>query len=1046
MKGSLLRGLVDAAAVAANLTKVAIEATSAASAASATCSAHRHAARQKPPPRPWPTQRHRQQTQEPTSAGHSYVATSAASPSLQSASMPSPVVSHNTPEGHRPAATQEPPAISASSTPTSPPQQPTFVISTPSSEPPPASAPSPLHTTSLETAAEPAHGSLERTLTPAPAPENPQSPTVSDPSPPPSPPASSPSPPPLASDDKYDPETAPRAAPLRSAKVPSSRLGRLLHYGSLGAGLAWGAAGQYLSGGSSSSSSAQQGGGSSPFMGEANLRRLVDKLSTMRGAALKLGQFMSIQDSNMLPPELEEVLLRVQNSANYMPEWQMEKVMREDLGPDWRTHFETFNPVPFAAASIGQVHSATLASTHPAATSSGLVPGSKVAVKIQFPGIKQSIASDLSYLTTLLTASALLPKGLFLQKTIATMRGELEDECDYVREAEMGRRFARLLEAHRAESRIQGVMEFAVPTVVDELCTGRVLTTEMMRGRPLTQASRYSQERRNQIATSILRLCLQELFQFRLMQTDPNWSNFLLNERTNTLELLDFGATREYSPTFIDQWFALLSAAVRGDREACLEWSHRIGYLTGEESQPMLDAHLSSMLLLAEPFAASSPSPYPFTNQTITARVRSHIPVMLRERRTPPPKETYSLNRKLSGAFLLCARLGAEVRCKEVWEEVAGAFRPSSSSSSSFSAAGSSGSGVRATRAMHTLAHSFPTSHGLATRGMSQGGTTLLAHPRVRARLDALDRGVGHARRHVSSSTSSASSPQPAVDEAPSQGTGPSRRLDLRSQWSRIPPTQSRQGALARLELPADALGVDASPTAKSLSSPAASASSTPPGPVLGPRPEAEKRMKIALGEAEGVSPSAEEGSGDGKTVESTAGGNTASVAPVVQPVLIRGILIPRKPPPPGPEDCCMSGCVHCAYDIYADSIQDYIAELGVAREKLLALPLSEEEWGVAVEMGIKRVSPTSSSSADAAAAEAVDAAVKNVEDPTLRAFLEIERKLNKKQKMQRREERRAAKREAEARDAAAAAAAAAAAGAGAGAGGATAGNGRAAV
>jgi len=89
----------------------------------------------------------------------------------------------------------------------------------------------------------------------------------------------------------------------------------------------------------------------------------------------------------------------------------------------------------------------------------------------------------------------------------------------------------------------------------------------------------------------------------------------------------------------------------------------------------MVNAHLESMIALGEPFRSTSPSPYNFTNQAITERVRAQIPVMLRERLTPPPSETYSLNRKLSGAFLLCAKLNAHVKCREMMMQVTREYR-----------------------------------------------------------------------------------------------------------------------------------------------------------------------------------------------------------------------------------------------------------------------------------------------------------------------------------------------------------------------------------
>ncbi len=380
-----------------------------------------------------------------------------------------------------------------------------------------------------------------------------------------------------------DIEPLPARAALTASKVPSSRLGRLFHYGSLGAGLAFGAAGSFLSPSSSS-------GNAPRWMSESNIRLLVSKLSTMRGAALKLGQFLSIQDSHVLPPEIEAVLTRVQNSAHYMPDWQLEKVMSRELGgKGWKEKwFEEFDSKPFAAASIGQVHAAKLRSDLSpeelgvaSESEAEALRGKQVAVKVQFPGVKDSISSDLSYLRWLLTASALLPKGLFLENTLRVMEKELEDECDYAREAEMNRRFRAVI-----ESDDDSKDRFAVPRTVDSLCTPNVLTTEMMRGLPLTQAiPRLSQAQKDEIATDILELSLRELFRWRLMQTDPNWSNFLWNARTRKIELIDFGATREYSQAFMDCWLRLLRAAIEGDREACRKWSLEVGYLTGEESQ-----------------------------------------------------------------------------------------------------------------------------------------------------------------------------------------------------------------------------------------------------------------------------------------------------------------------------------------------------------------------------------------------------------------------------------------------------------------------------
>ncbi|KAI5854626.1 ABC1 family-domain-containing protein [Tricharina praecox] len=436
---------------------------------------------------------------------------------------------------------------------------------------------------------------------------------------------------------------------MTASRVPSSRVGRLFHYGGLAAGMAWGAA-------SESVRRAAGGAGdtaTSVMFSESNVERMVKKLSRMRGAALKLGQMMSFQDK-LLPAPIQEILTRVQDSADYMPASQRDKVLIANLGPNWRDLFSEFSEVPMAAASIGQVHAGKLASN-----------GIPVAIKIQYPGVADSISSDLNNLAVLLTASKMLPKGLYLDKTIANARLELGWECDYVREAECAKRFAVILQAEKDV--------FRVPRIFDEASGPQVLTMEMMQGVAVTKTIKnLSQEERDFIGTQILGLCFREVARYRFMQTDPNWTNFLWNAADKKIELLDFGASREFSADFTALYTSILRAASRKDLSALRTLSVQLGYLTGLESSAMTQAHVTSILTLAEPFSKDAPEIYDFSQQTVTDRVKEQIPLMIRERLAPPPEETYSLHRKLSGAFLLCARLGSRVRCREIFEEAVG--------------------------------------------------------------------------------------------------------------------------------------------------------------------------------------------------------------------------------------------------------------------------------------------------------------------------------------------------------------------------------------
>ncbi|KAJ2351699.1 hypothetical protein IWW50_000878 [Coemansia erecta] len=436
--------------------------------------------------------------------------------------------------------------------------------------------------------------------------------------------------------------------------MPSNRVSRLFHYGSLAVGLGIGALGEATKRWSGLGASDSQDSSTSVFLTRANIDRIVTKLTRMRGAALKLGQMLSIQDSKSMSPEIAEVLQRVQNSANYVPMSQVQKTVDRELGAGWRSKFASFNDAPFAAASIGQVHEA-----HLGASAQEIVGFDRVAVKVQYPGVANSIDSDLDNLQSLLVMSKLLPRGMYLDNSIRVARRELHWECDYQREADAMTKFGTLL----ADDPV-----FVVPRLVSDLSSKMVLTAEFMDGVHMKHAEGYSQEIRDYIGTHVMRLCLQELFEFEFMQTDPNWANFLYNERTRKISLLDFGASRSFDKEFLDKYLRVLKGAMDGDREACRHWSTELGFLTSYEADIMTQAHVDSVLEIGKPFRAAGI--YDFGNQDVSSNVRSAIPVMLRHRLTPPPEETYSLHRKLSGAFLLCIKLRARVPCQDLFKDI----------------------------------------------------------------------------------------------------------------------------------------------------------------------------------------------------------------------------------------------------------------------------------------------------------------------------------------------------------------------------------------
>ncbi|XP_014260393.1 atypical kinase COQ8B, mitochondrial isoform X2 [Cimex lectularius] len=429
----------------------------------------------------------------------------------------------------------------------------------------------------------------------------------------------------------------------RQRKVPSTRLARMVSFGSLAAGLGIGTMAEMTRRTLGWNDLQSE----NPFLTHANAERIVNTLCKVRGAALKIGQLLSIQDSNVINPTLQAVFERVRQSADFMPYYQVEKVMKSELGPNWRDKFAEFSLKPFAAASIGQVHWGKLHD------------GIEIAVKIQYPGVADGINSDIENLVSVLNLWNVFPDGMFIDKLVEVAKKELAWEVDYLREAECTKRFKDLLSNDNS---------YFVPRVVDDLSTKKVFVTELIEGIPVDKCIDLDFETRCHICSLIMKLCLHELFVFRYMQTDPNWSNFFFNTNTQKLVLLDFGATRSYSKKFMDEYINIIKAAADREKEVVLEMSRKMGFLTGYESKAMEEAHVETVMILGEVF--SDDEAFDFGRQDTTKRVTKLVPTILNNRLCPPPEEIYSLHRKLSGVFLLCAKLKVRISCRPMFMQI----------------------------------------------------------------------------------------------------------------------------------------------------------------------------------------------------------------------------------------------------------------------------------------------------------------------------------------------------------------------------------------
>jgi predicted unusual protein kinase regulating ubiquinone biosynthesis (AarF/ABC1/UbiB family) len=199
-----------------------------------------------------------------------------------------------------------------------------------------------------------------------------------------------------------------------------------------------------------------------------------------------------------------------------------------------------------AAASIGQVHRAQTKD------------GRDLAIKIQYPGVVESIDSDVDNVAALFRMSGLMPKEMDIKPLLRDAKRQLHDEADYLREAGYLSRYGELL---------ADAPDYALPQLHADLTTARVLAMSVVGGVPIETLADAPQDERDRVMTLLFALLLRELFEFRLVQTDPNFANYRFEPDTRQLILLDFGATRPYKATMANEFRRLMKGAMAGDRE-----------------------------------------------------------------------------------------------------------------------------------------------------------------------------------------------------------------------------------------------------------------------------------------------------------------------------------------------------------------------------------------------------------------------------------------------------------------------------------------------
>ncbi|MBA4051327.1 MAG: ubiquinol-cytochrome C reductase [Erythrobacter sp.] len=454
------------------------------------------------------------------------------------------------------------------------------------------------------------------------------------------------------SDDDQTPEFADRPEDrARQRAVPAGRVARLGTFGRLVGGVAGGMVAE-------GARRLASGEGISPrdlILTPGNVQRMTDRLSHLRGAAMKMGQMISLDAGDFLPEELSKILATLRDQANFMPTKQLDQVLRAEWGSEWRKQFRWFNPRPIAAASIGQVHKALTRD------------GEELAIKVQYPGVAKSIDSDVDNVMTLLKVAGFAPPELEMDKLMAAAKQQLHEEADYEREGAQMAMYRAML---------AGTPGFVVPRLHEGLTRGSILAMSFEEGVSIEELGNESPERRDAVFARLIRLVARELFDLGVMQTDPNFANFRYRRETGEIVLLDFGACRPVDPAVSNGYRKMLEAGLRGNAEDVLAATIEAGFMMPivaekhpERVNRMIDIVVGEM---------RADAPFDFGDRAFIPLLREEGWAIAQDKDTWafPPIETLFVQRKVSGTALLGARLKAKVNIRRITEEVLASTTP----------------------------------------------------------------------------------------------------------------------------------------------------------------------------------------------------------------------------------------------------------------------------------------------------------------------------------------------------------------------------------
>lgn len=380
------------------------------------------------------------------------------------------------------------------------------------------------------------------------------------------------------------------------------------------------------------------------------MKLLSEELGDLKGSLMKVGQTISMYGEHFLPPKANEYLKNLQSDSPKLPWAQIKSFLDQELDQEKLKNLD-IDQNAIAAASLGQVHKAY-----------DKVRKQHLAIKIQYPGVEKAIKSDLRALKSLFSLAQIIPSSPRTDQFFEEVETMLIQETNYDLER---------VWTQQMHKKLKDDSRFVVPEVIHEYSSRHVLTTSFEPGEKVDSevVQNLSQERRNKLALNFLDLYYKELFEFKLVQTDPHLGNYrirLNDSGEDQIVLYDFGAMREVPDHFGKPFRNLVRAAAEKDRETIFKSAFEMKYLFPEDDDDLKEKYFEMCCLIGEPFAENPANPYTdkdgnydWKNTDLPKRVAVIGREILKNHKIRvPPRESIFLDRKLGGAFIFASVVG----------------------------------------------------------------------------------------------------------------------------------------------------------------------------------------------------------------------------------------------------------------------------------------------------------------------------------------------------------------------------------------------------